>query len=89
MRKRKINDINQNHLEMTKMTNRDKGMKTCYKYIHIVKKVQESITMRTGRKHEKKKANQTLRDEKYNFSDEKYAECFNSRLDNVENISAF
>lgn len=38
MRKRKINDINQNHLEMTKMTKRDKGMKTCYKYIHIVKK---------------------------------------------------
>lgn len=38
MRKRKLNDINQNHLEMTKMTKRDQDRKTCYKYIHIVKK---------------------------------------------------
>lgn len=45
--------------------------------------------MRTGRKHEKKKRQiKHLRDEKYNFSDEKYAEWIN-RLDNVENISAF
>lgn len=56
MRKRKINHINQNHLEMTKM---DKDIKRVVKIDPHIQKVEESVTMRRNGKHEKKSKSNT------------------------------